>query len=189
MRERNYCRSRREQPDLEHGDSELVLRASRGDQAALGAIVDAHSGALLVLAQSMVGRRADAEDLVQETLLAAFQGLGRFEGRSRLRTWLMAILVRQAAVWRRKGRPAAALDESWQPGSREQAPHADMQMDVAEALDKLEPPHREVLVLREFGGLSYQEMAEVLGVPRGTVESRLHRARQELRDLMQGYGV
>ena len=173
---------------MQDGDSELVLKASRGDPTALRAIVDGHFAALLKLAQSLVGPRADAEDLVQETFLAAFQGLGRFEGRARLRTWLIAILLRQVAAWRRKARPAAALEETGPDAGRTRVPQADLRMDVMAALDRLEPPHREVLVLREFGGLSYQEMAEALGVPRGTVESRLHRARQELRDLMPGYG-
>jgi len=175
---------------LEVRDSELVLRAGRGDSIALHAIVNNHSAALHALAYSLVGQPADVEDLVQETFLAAFQGLTGFRGQSQLRTWLIAILLRQVAAWRRKGRirETLPLAESLINTAGPNTSTADAKMDVAAALQKISSQHRDALVLREFGGLSYQEIADVLGIPRGTVESRLHRARLELRELLTGYG-
>lgn len=155
-------------------------------------LVDAHASYLFGVARAMLGRSVDAEDVVQETFLAAIKGLRRFEGRSQLRTWLVTILTRQVAMWRRKQAwRREAGKEGWplelagadQGGERE----ADAKMDVMSMLERLAPEHREVLILREYEGMSYEQMAEALGVPMGTVESRLYRARQELKGKLKGY--
>jgi RNA polymerase sigma-70 factor (ECF subfamily) len=137
------------------------------------------------LALSLVGNTADAEDVVQETFSGAFLAMSGFEGRSSVRTWLSRILVKQAAKWRRRRnvRRTVALDAST-PGPN---PEMSLRIDVLGTLETLSPEHREVIALREFQGLSYEEIAEVLGVPRGTVESRLFRARQELRERLRAY--
>lgn len=181
---------------LEECEADLARRAIAGDQSALHALVDRHAPHLLKVAYSLTGHAADAEDLVQETFLAGMQALRRFEGRSSVRTWLVAILARQAAAWRRRQRVRHAVE--WSPETESAAvggaPRAgpelsrtDARLDLAAALQTLTPDHREVLVLREYGGLSYEEIAGTLGLPRGTVESRLHRARLELRDRLKGY--
>ena len=119
------------------------------------------------------------------------------EGRSTVKTWLTRILVRQAARCHRsrgahRALPLEALSESSQAAlaARAAGPSSsdlDIRMDVLGMLDTLSADHREVIVLREFQGLSYDEMAEVLGVPRGTVESRLFRARRQLAELLTDY--
>jgi len=155
----------------------------------------AHRNLLFTVAYEMLGSAADAEDVLQETLTGAFQGMARFEGRSSVKTWLSRILVTQAALWRRgKGaRRAMSLSE----GTAGQEPAAPARgtgpdrvawrMDLQAALDKLSHDHREVIVLRELQGLSYDEIARALGIPRGTVESRLFRARAELREHLRSY--
>jgi RNA polymerase sigma-70 factor, ECF subfamily len=170
-------------PDAD--DIELLRRAEDGDSAAFHALVDRHASRLFRLAVSLVGNAADAEDVLQETFVGAFRGLKSFEGRASVKTWLTRILVNQAARWRRgrRGRAGEQMPDSVAApaGSPESA------IDVQAALGQLSSEHRQVLVLREFERMSYEEMAEVLDIPRGTVESRLHRARGELREKLKSY--
>jgi RNA polymerase sigma-70 factor (ECF subfamily) len=148
-------------------------------------VVDRYANEMFRLAVSLVGNAADAEDVLQETFSGALQAMPAFEGRSSARTWLSRILVKQAAKWRRRRsvRRTVAL-EAAAPGP---SPEQGLRIDVLGALETLSPEHREVIALREFQGMSYEEIAEVLGLPRGTVESRLFRARQELRERLRAY--
>jgi RNA polymerase sigma-70 factor (ECF subfamily) len=178
----------------EADDSELLQRAAVGDSAAFHKLIDRHSGRLFRLATQMVGSSADAEDVLQETFVGAFRGLKGFESRSSVKTWLTRILLTQCARWRRerhrtKAQPIDALEggAAILAGGADQAQSVSHRLDLHAALGQLSPEHREVLMLREFESLSYDEIAAVLGVPRGTVESRLHRARGELRDKLKVY--
>jgi RNA polymerase sigma-70 factor (ECF subfamily) len=171
-------------------DWELAHRARAGDDGAFHALVDRHAQALYALAVRLVGNSADAEDVVQETLAGAFRGLRRFRGRSAVKTWLTQILVRQAAQHYRTVRRQRTLrlDQYEQAGATASAQgRSDVRLDVAEAMLSLEPEFRAVIALRELEGMSYEEMAEVLSVPKGTVESRLFRARRQLRELLKEY--
>ena len=178
-------------------DPDLVERARRGEEAAAHEIVDRYARELFGLAFSMVGQAADAEDVLQETFAGAFRGLGSFEGRCSLKTWLTRILVRQAARCHRSRRThrTLPLEELSEPAKailagRAPSPSAndlDLRMDLAAVLDTLSPDQREVIVLRELQGLSYQEIAEALDIPRGTVESRLFRARRQLAEQLRDY--
>jgi RNA polymerase sigma-70 factor (ECF subfamily) len=179
--------TRAEQVRLEFIEAQLIERAKGGDREAFWQLVGPHAAQLLRVACALVGRTSDAEDVVQESLVAALEGIRRYEGRASLRTWLIAIVARQAALWRRRRRPAAAElgDAATSPaGSR----RVDVRLDVLHVLEQLSPEHRAVLVLREFEQMTYDEMAHVLNIPRGTVESRLHRARQEVRKQLDDYG-
>lgn len=133
---------------------------------------------------------ADAEDAVQETLLDAYRGVAGFDGRASLRSWMSRILFRRAGKAMRKRirgpivneelvSPAAAKSTSGQA--------SDSRMDLEAALAKLGKDHRDIIVLRELQGMSYAEIAETLGIPQGTVESRIYRARAELRALLSAY--
>jgi RNA polymerase sigma-70 factor (ECF subfamily) len=176
-------------------DLQLLRRAGAGDGQAFAELVERHAKSMYRLAYLLVGTAADAEDVLQETWTGVYKSLKRFEGRSTVRTWLTRILTTQVALWRRKRRGGViSLDESPQaqadalPGRQHSASrNSDWQADLQAALERLTSDHREVIVLREIQGLSYDEMAEALRVPRGTVESRLHRARGELRKLLQAY--
>ncbi len=175
-------------------DAQLMQRFRRGDQEAFHQLVDRHARHLFSLAVALAGNVADAEDIVQETLTGACKAAGAFRHESSVRTWLVRILCRQAARWRRSGRrrtfPLYQQNGSpaVEPAVDSSTARSDRKLDVALMLQQLSPEHRQVLVLREFEQMSYDEMAVVLGVPRGTVESRLHRARQELRARLEGYG-
>lgn len=173
----------------------LLRRAAGGDGAAFSALVDRHAKPMYRLAYMLTGSAADAEDVLQETWTGVYKALKRFEGRSTVKTWLTRILTTQVALWRRKRRggvlsldaspvaQADALPDKGHSASR----RSDWQSDLDLALAKLSADHREVIVLREVEGLSYDEIADALKVPRGTVESRLHRARGELRKQLQAY--
>lgn len=168
---------------------DLIRRAARGDAEAFHTLVDAHAQHLYAVACKWVRSGADAEDLVQETLLAALQGLRHFEGRSSFRTWLVVILNRQAALYLRRGsiRKTVALPENENVATpSDERAQAEARMDLGTLLEHLAPEFREVLVLREIEGLSYDEIATALNVPRGTVESRLFRAREQLRAALKG---
>jgi RNA polymerase sigma-70 factor (ECF subfamily) len=182
-------------------DLALVRRAARGDGRAFHELVDRHAPRLYRMAVSLCGNAADAEDVLQETFTGAYRGLGRFEARASVKTWLSRILVTQAALWRRRRRsrrdafPLTGLNGPEEEGGGLPIPapgvgpaaEVDYRIDLRAALQTLSGDHREVVTLREIDGLSYEEIARVLGVPRGTVESRLHRARAELRDRLKAY--
>jgi RNA polymerase sigma-70 factor (ECF subfamily) len=169
-------------------DIQLLRRAGLGDQAAFHELMDRHAQRLFRLAVSLVGNSTDAEDVLQETFIGVYRGLRRFEERSSVKTWLTRILVTQAARWRRensrRGQGGPAAEATTRPDA---TAGVDRRLDLEAALQKLSDEHREILVLREMERMSYEEMAEALGVPRGTVESRLHRARGELREILKGY--
>ncbi|MCY2931841.1 MAG: sigma-70 family RNA polymerase sigma factor [Planctomycetota bacterium] len=174
-------------------DNELVAKALRGEGKAFHELVDRHAAGLMRLAGALVGNRADAEDVVQETFAGAFAGLAGYRGEASVKTWLTRIAVRQAAACLRKRQRRGELargQAKTERGLRE-APGgqaaADARMDVMAAMDELSPEHREVLVLRELEGLSYDEMAAALALPRGTVESRLFRARRAMQELLKDY--
>jgi RNA polymerase sigma-70 factor (ECF subfamily) len=193
---------------LEASDLELVRAAGGGDDGAFQTLVDRHAGAMFRVALSLTRNRADAEDLMQETFVGAYRGLKGFAGRSSVKTWLLQILTRQAAkAWHRSRhrRKILSLDASATddgnghgggersreepaapPGRDGSAAGVEQRIDVMAVLKRLSQAHREVLVLREIRGLSYEEIAQMLGVPRGTVESRLSRARAEFRQKFDG---
>jgi len=172
-------------------DSELVRRARRGDEGAFHQLVDRHAQSLFGLAAALVGDAADAQDVVQETLAGAYRGLPSFRGQASVKTWLTRILVRQAAGHYRRERRNAAIgldDQSLSmPAGQSAQERADFRMDLGDAIMALSPEHREVIVLRELRGLSYEEIADILATPRGTVESRLFRARRQLQELLKEY--
>jgi RNA polymerase sigma-70 factor (ECF subfamily) len=180
-----------ESGDLEPDDRELVGRARQGDHAAFHELVDRYAASMLGLAAYLVGNVTDAEDIVQETFSGAFRGLKAFRGRSSVKTWLTRILIRQVAAHLRGRRRFPGLPRSKSSAGEPLCPSAsqsvDARMDVTAAILALSPEHREVVVLRELQGLSYEEIAEVLAVPRGTVESRLFRARRAMQELLKDY--
>ena len=170
-------------------DLELLRKAAAGDGAAFHELVDRHADRLFALATSLLRNTADAEDVVQETFAGAFRGLAKFEARASVKTWLTRILFLQVAKWRRdrKGKQTQPI-EAAAAATENRESTVEQKVDLHAALATLSPEHQEVLLLREFEQLSYDEIATVLGVPRGTVESRLFRARAELRTRLKSYG-
>src|SRR6185312_11178424 len=147
----------REIEALESSDLELVRNAGRGDSAAFHTLVDRYAPELFRLAQSLSSTRADAEDIVQETLFGAYRALKQFDGRASVKTWLKRILIRQAArAWHksrgsRKSVPLENLElQEPSPGTRNGSSavaQADRRIDVAAVLRKLPAEFRQILVL------------------------------------------
>jgi RNA polymerase sigma-70 factor (ECF subfamily) len=182
----------------DQSDTKLIRGLRRGEVSAFHELVDCYANRLFGLAYSMLGSAEDAEDAVQETLAGAFRAIAAFEQRSSLWTWLARILVRQVARVRRSTRSIRltpveiAEDESAEQMSSRHpvaSPLAgvDAKIDVAAALAELESDHRQIIVLRELQQMSYSQISQVLGIPLGTVESRLFRARDELRKLLKDW--
>lgn len=183
---------------MELSDAELMRRARQGEGGAFDELVNRHADGLYRLARVLVGGAQDAEDVVQDTYLGAVKGLGRFQGRSTVKTWLTGILIRQARDLRRRRRvrrtasiDAPIGDASDSGGMAIHAGRSDVdaerRLDVTQMLGTLSDEHREVLVLRELNGHTYEEIADMLGIPVGTVESRIFRARQVVRERFAGY--
>jgi RNA polymerase sigma-70 factor (ECF subfamily) len=182
---------------LQESDAELVHKIRGGDEAAFRELVNRHGDSLYGLACSVMGNASDAEDVLQETLLGAFRRLGAFEGRSSVKTWLVRILLNHASKFRRSRRirrtnalpDEVGPDDGQASGLDSGSPAAivESRVDLDAMLQVLSPEHREVIVLRELQQMSYDEIATTLKIPRGTVESRLHRARQDLKRRFAGY--
>ena len=180
-------------------DADLLRMAGRGDERAFHTLVDRHGSALYRAALSFARNVADAEDLVQQTLMAAFRGARGYAGRASVRTWMLQILNHEAhRAWRRGRHRRATLSlDAASPATGETlhdnalatppaSGRVDHQLDIAQVLSRLTPPHREILVMREVWNMSYDEIAAALNVPRGTVESRLSRARAAFRKRFEG---
>jgi RNA polymerase sigma-70 factor (ECF subfamily) len=164
------------------------------DHARFAKLVMPHLGDAYSLAHWITGNRADAEDVVQDACLRAFHSIGGLADGS-TRPWVLTVVRNTAYTWLRKNRPSAVLVvEDLEPVEIAQAIHGDSEIDTPEtaliakvdarqleaAVAALPIPYRETMVLRDVQGLSYREIAEVTGVPIGTVMSRLARARGRL---------
>jgi RNA polymerase sigma-70 factor (ECF subfamily) len=184
-------------------DCELVSSCRTGDPGAFARLVRLHEGMVFNLAARLLGDTEEARDVAQEVFLQVFRMLGRFEGRSRLKTWIYRIAVNQChnrrRFWHRRRRDReAALDEGLdaravQTGADgaeaspyEEAVRRERARRVQAALLQLTFEHRAVLVLREVEGLTCDEVSVALGVPEGTVKSRLSRAREAMRLRLRG---
>jgi RNA polymerase sigma-70 factor (ECF subfamily) len=172
-------------PALDPAREAALLAGARGRGAARAEAFDHLFRALrepvLALCLHLAGRRADAEDALQETFLAVHRALPRFRGEARLSTWVYRIAVRAALRARARRREGPAVDPETPGGGGA----ADLEARVEArrlqgAMARLPAEHRVVLSLFALEGLSHRHIAEVLGVPEGTVWSRLHGARKRL---------
>jgi RNA polymerase sigma-70 factor (ECF subfamily) len=170
-------------------DGDLVARHRAGDPSAFDELVVRHQHRVAALAHRLLGWPDDVDDVVQDVFLAALKGLPRFDGRSRLTTWLTAITVnacrsrqRRRASWLRRlaGVRGTREPEAWNVAPPPQG-EFEAGDEVRRAVQSLPGKYREVVVLRYLEELSVREVAEALGVPTNTVEVRLSRARERLR--------
>ena len=179
-------------------ERELVRAAQGGDQGAFGQLVEANQGKIYTLCYRMTGNPEDAADLTQEAFLNAWRGLGGFGGQSSFSTWLYRLASNACIDFLRREKRRSALSMTLEgEGEDKQAEIPDetasperslekkeARQAVRKALAALSPEHREVLMLRELEGLSYQEIGQALGLEEGTVKSRIARARLALRDFL-----
>lgn len=182
---------------MEMTDLDLVAAARAGDDRALEALIAKYTPSVYRFGMRMCRDPEDAKDVLQDTLLAAARGLRDFRGGSSLATWFYTVARSFCIKKRRKSKDAPPTTEPLDEGAREIPAHEAPPDEAAaghelahvldQALAKLDPAHREVLVLRDVEGLTAPEVAEVLGVSTDAVKSRLHRARSALRSLMEPY--
>lgn len=178
-------------------DDALVARARGGDREAREELARRCRRPAYLLALQLLGDPDDALDAAQDSLLRLFDSFGRFDPSRPLRPWL-ARIVRNRALdlrRRRRARPTVSLDAllddglaeapAAAAGPEERAARRELQRRVWRALQETSAAHREILVLRDYQDLSYQEIAAVLGIPVGTVMSRLHAARRSLRRALE----
>jgi RNA polymerase sigma-70 factor, ECF subfamily len=172
-------------------EAELVARAQGGDVGAFEQLSSAYADRLFMLLLRLLGDRAEAEDVAQEVMLRAWQGIARFQGRSSYFTWLYRIAVNEAnrALDKRARRPAGVAirdQELLLPGSpaddpSRQAEVSELRTALGRALAGLPPALRTAIVLRDVEGFSTQEAAEIAGVSQAAFKSRLHQARLRVR--------
>lgn len=197
-------------------DNDLVRTTLAGDKEAYRALVERYQGRLLSTALDIVKTREDAEDVVQETFVKAFLSLGQFKGQSSFYTWIYRICFNMAIDIRRKaGRRGGTHLEfkehtgvnrtAVQDGAQEitgagltnhsqtiEGPHdalarKELGRKIQEVLGELSEEHRAVVTLREIDGLDYEEIAQAIGVPKGTVMSRLFYARRSLQQALEEF--
>ncbi len=185
-------------------DTQLLSRIRAGDKAACAICIEQHSPQVYRLALRLMQNEADAEDVLQETFLNAFQAIDHFEGRSTISTWLFRIAYN--AAMNRLRRPILmdlsvedTLDSSedgsllptqffdWCCLPEEDFHTAEVQTQLEQAMRQLSPTLRSVFILRELEGLSVQETAEALDVSQDVIKTRLHRARLFLREQLSAY--
>ncbi len=170
------------QTHREETDRALVQRTLGGERAAFGELVLRHQTSVFNLAYRMLGNRQDAEDVAQETFLAAYRHLKNYDMRRSFRTWLLSIAHHRCVDFLRRRKQTAPLDEQ-HAGARDTEARivaVEQARMVQQALQRLSPEDRAVITLRYWEGMSYREMAEVLGVTEGSVRNRLYRARRSL---------
>jgi RNA polymerase sigma-70 factor, ECF subfamily len=169
----------------------LIERCLTGDQLAWNQIVRMHWRKVFNLAYKFVGRHDEAEDLTQDIFLKIFKALHTFDRRANFQTWLISIsrnlcIDHYRSVRKERETMARDVDAAdLMPVSRERSPHAELeQLDlrhlIRQALAELPPALKEAVVLRDLQEFSYQEIADKLGLPEGTVKSRINRGRLEL---------
>lgn len=177
--------------------SALVARARSGDSAAFGALVEQHQDRIFRLLRGMVPEQ-DVEDVAQDAFVKAYRNLANFDGRAQFFTWLYRIASNTAMDWRKreKHRRHAPLPESPDgqdllpadvPGPRTAVQRRELAKAIDAAVAALPEKYHEIVVLREVAGLSYEEISATLGISKGTVESRLFRARERLRAVLGGW--
>jgi RNA polymerase sigma-70 factor (ECF subfamily) len=181
-------------------ESVLVAQARQGDTQAFGELVRRYEGKIFRLANHITQNREDAEDVLQETFLKAYEHLDQFKGDSKFYTWIVRIAVNQALMKlrRRKTDKSVSLDEqidtgedtvvreiaAWGEDPEEQFTREELGEILDGAIQSLEPPYRSVFVLRDIEDLSTEETAEALNLSIPAVKSRLLRARLQLREKL-----
>jgi RNA polymerase sigma-70 factor (ECF subfamily) len=184
-------------------DRALLARLRAGEEAAYEELVRTHGGRLLAVARRFLPQEDDARDAVQDAFLNAFRGVGRFEGEARLSTWLHRIVVNASLMklrtrrrkpeqsiddllpgWQEDGHPERPA-QPWRADALEATQRSELRRLVLEKIQALPEGYRNVLMLRDIEDLDTEETAEAMGISPGAVKTRLHRARQALRELLE----
>ncbi len=183
-------------------EAALIAQLRAGDESAYEQVVRTYGGRLLAVTRRIVGSDEDARDIVQDAFLNAFKSLDRFEGNSKLSTWLHRIAVNAALtkLRSRKRKPEQSIEtllpaflddghheerfKSWDEPVDKAMERAETRQLVRAKIDELPDSYRTVLVLRDIEGLDTEETAKMLGLSVNATKIRLHRARQALRTML-----
>lgn len=184
-------------------ESVLLAQSREGDTRAFAELVRRYEGKIFRLAQHITQNREDAEDVLQETFMKAYEHLDQFKGDSKFYTWIVRIAVNQALMKlrRRKTDKSVSLDEqidtgedtivreiaAWDEDPEQHFSREELGSILDRAIQSLDPPYRSVFVLRDIDELSTEETAEALGLSVPAVKSRLLRARLQLREKLTRY--
>jgi RNA polymerase sigma-70 factor, ECF subfamily len=184
-------------------ESTLVAQARESDDRAFAELVRRYEAKIFRLAQHITQNREDAEDVLQETFLKAYEHLDQFQGQSKFYTWIVRIAVNQALMKlrRRKTDKSVSMDETidtgedtvtreiaaWDEDPEQRFSREELGSILDSAIEGLAPPYRSVFVLRDIDELSTEETAEALGLSVPAVKSRLLRARLQLREKLTRY--
>jgi len=190
-------------PEPPSEESLLVAAARSGDIGAFESLVRRYDRNVFRIAQHITQNREDAEDVVQDAFLKAYQNLGQFQGQSKFYTWLVRIAVNEALMRLRRRRPErmVSIDEDvkteedsmpreiadWSPNPEQQYTQAELKDILGKTIQGLPPSFRTVFVLRDVEGLSTEETASALELSVPAVKSRLLRARLQLRERLNKY--
>lgn len=184
------------QPEVEQ---ELIRKCRAGDPRFYEPLVRAYEGPAMRVAVGMMGQPDDAHDAVQEAFVKVYNSLGRFDLKRPFGPWFFQILRNQCRDMLRsrqaRGR-METVDErlEFRPADEASGPERIQQKSAARemlwrGLERIGTEHREILVLKELEGFRYNEIAEILEIPEGTVASRLFHARRALKEALQGMGI
>ncbi|HGY90910.1 MAG TPA: sigma-70 family RNA polymerase sigma factor [Planctomycetes bacterium] len=177
-------------------DQSLVARAEAGDQEAFAALVHRYADRIYTLVAGMIHDRTAVEDVVQDIFFKVYRKLSAFQGRSSFYTWLYRVSLNTATDHLKKKRrdrhrhvedPTVLDRPDFTGGPDETMDREELRQKTSEAIASLPTKYRDILLLREYQELSYEEIADVLQCSKGTVESRLFRARARLRSKLEPY--
>jgi RNA polymerase sigma-70 factor (ECF subfamily) len=187
----------------EFDEAAVVAQAREGDARAFSELVRRYEGKIFRLAQHITQNREDAEDVLQETFMKAYEHLDQFQGNSKFYTWIVRIAVNQALMKlrRRKTDRSVSLDETidtgedtvvreiaaWDEDAEERYSREELGQILDTAVQSLDPPYRSVFQLRDIDELSTEETADALSLSVPAVKSRLLRARLQLREKLTRY--
>jgi len=186
-------------------DQKLLGRYLAGDAAALEELLVSVEPRLMAICYRMAGEAQEAQDLCQEAMVKIIQGLSGFGGRSKLSTWMIRVTMNVCLTERRRSkvRRTVSLDDAGTrgkdgvqrplsetirgggPGAIERIEQEEMLRRLSLGMDRIDADQRAMLILRDASGLDYSEIADILGIPVGTVKSRIFRARAALRECME----
>lgn len=204
----DWIRARWDRVPLPHDPEDerrLVERLVARDEHAFNALVRAYERRVFALVLRMIGTRAEAEDLAQEVFVQVFKAIGSFRGESKLSTWIYRIAINLCKNRTKYLRVRHAGEQEELEAHAERVPMGELKRAnvgqierpdemmvgkqveriVKQAILQLEPSFRECLVLRDVEELSYEEIGAITGLPEGTVKSRIHRARAQLKELVE----
>ena len=171
-----------EQAEAAPTDDDLVRRSQAGDQTAFSELMTRHRAAVYRTAWRLTGDHAEADDLSQEAFVKAYRALGSFRGESKFRTWVVRIVMNLAFTARQSRRPSVSIEELQAlPGGEMPADRRLLGGQVRAAVERLPPRQRQVLLLKVYEGLKFQEIADLAGISVGTAKATFFHAVRSLR--------